>query len=57
MSALFMTSVCSTYICIAPEGLGLSHAVSYYFGAGCTLVAVVWFAVWLGRRKERKLSV
>ena len=24
--ALFMTSVCSTYICIAPEGLGLSHA-------------------------------
>lgn len=57
VSALFMTSVCSTYICIAPEGLGLSHAVSYYFGAGCTLVAVVWFAVWLGRRKERKLSV
>ena len=33
--ALFMTSVCSTYICIAPEGLGLSHAISYYIGVGC----------------------
>ena len=30
--ALFMTAVCSTYICIAPEGLGLSHWVSYVTG-------------------------
>ena len=47
--ALFMTAVCSTYICIAPEGLGLSHAVSYAIGGICTLGAAVWFAVWKNR--------
>ena len=54
--ALFMTSVCSTYICIAPEGLGLSHAISYYIGVGCVVVAIVWFFVWLSKQKTRKLS-
>ena len=44
--ALFMTAVCSTYICIAPEGLGLSHWVSYVTGGGCTLIGAVWFIVW-----------
>ena len=38
--ALFMTSVCSTYICIAPEGLGLSHAISYYIGVGLSLIHI-----------------
>lgn len=44
--ALFMTAVCSTYICIAPEGLGLSHWVSYVAGGVCTLIGAVWFIVW-----------
>lgn len=47
--ALFMTSVCSTYICIAPEGLGLSHVLSYSIGGACTLIGFVWFIVWKGR--------
>ena len=51
-----MTCVCSTYICIAPEGLGLSHAISYYIGVGCVVVAIVWFFVWLSKQKTRKLS-
>ena len=54
--ALFMTSVCSTYICIAPEGLGLSHIVSYCIGIGCVVVAIAWFFSWLGKQKTRKLS-
>ena len=41
-----MTAVCSTYICIAPEGLGLSHWVSYVTGGLCTLIGAVWFIVW-----------
>lgn len=41
--ALFMTAVCSTYICIAPEGLGFSTTLSYIIGGGCTLVSIVWF--------------
>lgn len=48
--ALFMTAVCSTYICIAPEGIGLSHPVSYGIGICCTLIGVVWFAVWKSKR-------
>ena len=54
--ALFMTSVCSTYICIAPEGLGLSPVVSYSVGIACVVIAAVWFYVWLGKQKTRKLS-
>lgn len=54
--ALFMTCVCSTYICIAPEGLGLSHAVSYGVGIACVVVAAVWFYIWISKQKTRKLS-
>lgn len=50
--ALFMTVVCSTYMCIAPEGLGLSHMVSYSVGMGTALVAIIWFAAWK-RRADR----
>lgn len=51
LPALFMTCVCSTYLCIAPEGLKLSHAVSYSIGLVCVAIAIVWFAVW-----KRKLN-
>lgn len=44
--ALFMTCVCSTYLCIAPEGFGLPHALSYYAGLGCAVVAIIWFVAW-----------
>ena len=44
--ALFMTAVCSTYICIAPEGFGLSHFVSYIIGIICVIVAIIWFVIW-----------
>lgn len=54
--ALFMTCVCSTYICIAPEGLGLSHTVSYGIGIVCVVVAAVWFYIWMNKQKTRKLS-
>ena len=54
--ALFMTCVCSTYICIAPEGLGLSHTVSYGVGIACVMVATVWFYIWINKQKTRKLS-
>ncbi len=51
--ALFMTCVCSTYLCIAPEGFGFSEIVSYYVGLACVLIAIIWFAVW--RRKMKKV--
>ena len=50
--ALFMTCVCSTYLCIAPEGFGLTQIVSYYIGLSCVLIAVVWFAVWKSKTPQ-----
>ena len=50
--ALFMTSVCSTYIVIAPEGLSLSPTVAYPIGIICTVIAAVWFFLWF--RKQAK---
>lgn len=52
LPALLMTSVCSTYICIAPEGLSLPQGISYIIGGICTLIALTWFIAWY--RKYRK---
>lgn len=40
--ALFMTAVCTTYICIAPEGFGLGPN----YALGIALIAVVLAAIW-----------
>ena len=53
--ALFMTSVCSTYILIAPEGFGLSSSVSYILGFCCVLIAIIWFVTWY--RKYNKNGI
>lgn len=49
LPALLMTLVCTTYICIAPEGLSLSQGLSYIIGGTCTMIALVWFIVWYRR--------
>lgn len=46
LPALLMTLVCSTYICIAPEGLSLPHTLSYIIGGTCTIIALIWFISW-----------
>ena len=46
LPALMMTLVCSTYICIAPEGLRLPHTLSYIIGGVCTMTALIWFITW-----------
>lgn len=55
--ALFMTCVCSTYLCIAPEGFGLPHALSYYAGLGCVVVAIIWFVAWKTKGEQRQAMV
>ena len=52
LPALFMTAVCSTYICIAPEGLALSGYISYVLGGICTLVAVIGFITWYKKQNS-----
>ena len=51
LPALLMTLVCSTYICIAPEGLSLPQGISYAIGGACTLAALIWFIVWYKKRR------
>lgn len=50
LPALLMTLVCSTYICIAPEGLSLPQNLSYIIGGSCALLALVWFILWYRKR-------
>ncbi len=44
--ALFMTTVCSTYLLISKQAFGLSENVAYALGSVVLLVAILWFAVW-----------
>lgn len=51
LPALLMTLVCSTYICIAPEGFSLPQSISYAIGGACTMAALIWFIVWYKKRR------
>lgn len=44
--SLFMTAVCSTYICIAPEGMQLPQPLSYGIGFAVTLFTLFLFIRW-----------
>lgn len=52
LPALFMTAVCSTYVCIAKECLALSPVVSYSVGAFAVLLSVVCFVRWKMNRAD-----
>ena len=55
LPAYLMTVVCTTYICIAPEGLSLPQGVAYGIGGACLLVALIWFNVWLKKETQKRL--
>lgn len=44
--AFFMTSVCVAYICMAPEGFGLSRQLSYVIGIIALVASVSLYMVW-----------
>ncbi|WP_066014811.1 carbon starvation protein A [Endozoicomonas atrinae] len=50
LPATFMSAVCTTYILMAPEGLGLSAAISYPVGAVAAIAAIVWFMMAAAKR-------
>ena len=53
LPALLMTLVCSTYICIAPEGLSLPQTLSYIIGGVCVTIALIWFIIYYRRFKSK----
>ena len=55
LPAYLMTLVCTTYICIAPEGLSLPQGVAYGIGGVCLLAALIWFNVWLKKETQKRL--
>ena len=52
LPAIFMTVVCTTYICIAPEGFRLGAGSVGPVALAALVITVVWFAIWY--HKERK---
>lgn len=53
LPALLMTLVCSTYICIAPEGFSLPQTLSYIIGGVCVTIALIWFIIYYRRFKSK----
>ncbi|MCI6619146.1 MAG: carbon starvation protein A [Prevotella sp.] len=47
--ALFMTTVCSTYLFISKQALGLDETLAYTLGIVSLVAACVWFIIWLYR--------
>jgi carbon starvation protein CstA len=53
LPALFMTAVCTTYICVSPEGLGISPRLSLPIGICSALIAFIWFHYWLFKTAKK----
>ena len=49
--ALFMTTVCSTWLFLSKQAFRLPEVIGYPLGGVCFVVALVWFIQWM--RKER----
>jgi carbon starvation protein CstA len=49
--ALFMTTVCSTFLFVSKQAFCLPGSVGYSLGGVSFVVALIWFALWL--RKEK----
>jgi len=51
--ALFMTTVCSTFIFVSKQALHLPLGLGYSLGLACFLVALVWFCLWYKKERTR----
>ena len=56
--ALFMTAVCSTYLFISKQAMGLPENTAYLLGVVVTVVAAVLFVVWLSKcgKEQREIG-
>ena len=52
--ALFMTTVCSTFLMVSKIAFNLPGHIGYPIGLACLVVAIVWFCVWY--KKEKNLN-
>lgn len=54
--ALFMTTVCATFIFVSPQAMHLPAVVGYPLGIVCCLVAAVWFGIWMKNKRNKVLQ-
>lgn len=52
--ALFMTTVCSTFLFISKQAFGMNPTIAYTLGAIIFIIALVWFIIWF--RKEQQMA-
>lgn len=50
LPAVFMTVVCSTFIVVSPNALGLDMMTGYCVGGCALVISVAWFIIWYGKR-------
>ena len=54
--ALFMTTVCSTFLFISKQAFHLPEQVAYTIGIGCLGVALIWFFMWKNEYKKSNIK-
>ena len=52
--ALFMTTVCTTFLFISKQAFHLDQSLAYALGLGCFVIACVWFCMWLMKEKKKQ---
>ena len=52
--ALFMTTVCSTFLFISKQAFHLPEPVAYALGGACFVIALVWFFLWYMKFKKNQ---
>ena len=50
--ALFMTTVCSTFLFISKQAFHLDPTLAYSLGAACFCIALAWFCLWYVKFKK-----
>lgn len=55
--ALFMTTMCTTYLCIAPECLHLSPVIAHSIGAAAALISIVRFVWWYNGAAQKNRAL
>ena len=58
--ALFMTTVCSTFLFVSRQAFALPEPLAYGLGLACLVVAAAWFTLWyrkeVGKESANKIN-
>ena len=52
--ALFMTTICFTFLMVSKQALHLPLYIGYPIGAAALVVAIVWFCIWYKKETTKQ---